>query len=264
MTQLSNTFQGGTDGVAITTGNSGGASGNAFNNVIAQGSVVYDDDIIINDSITALLTSATGQTNFFEWTSSWAGASEVWVRLEGRFSDATPTNNITILNFRESNETTVGCDVRLTPSGTIQLRAPLTARYTSTTVLTDNQPFRLEVHVVSSATVGHIEARLFVGANVNGTTPDDPFGSPSDNWDTGDGTVGGIAVGITSDPGASGEAMTIDSIAISDVGWLGPSSSPPPADLTMYVGVLNRLGTPPPVPTSGFGVGAFGTAPFGQ
>jgi len=229
VTVLANSFEGGGDGTTLTTGNTGGASGNAFDLVNASGGREFDTGITINDAVSALLTGGVTESPFLRWDStSWPGASEVWFRMYFRASDPTPATNMVIAAFKEANGSTTGCDVRLTTEGRIQLRAPFTERYLSTYAMSANTPVRLEVHVVSSATVGRIEARLFYGANLNGATPDESFGSASTNWDTGDGTVAAVNFGCCTSPGQAGYTITIDGVALSDEGWIGPEDYEPP------------------------------------
>ena len=134
------------------------------------------------------------------------------------------------MSFFEANGTTVGCDVRLTSLGEIQLRAPFAERYLSTTVIGNDEKFRLEVHVLSGGTgVGKIEARLYVGADLNSATPTESFGNFTDTWDTGDGTIGGWAFGAMASSGTSGLTMRADNVGFSDEGWIGSSSPGPTA-----------------------------------
>jgi hypothetical protein len=240
VTALENSFEGGSDSTSITAGNSGGDSGDAFDSVNASGSLEYDTDITINDSVTGLLTAGTTQSPFVRWDgTSWSQPSEAWARMYFQVSDATPTSNFTIIAFKEANTTTTGCDVRLTTDGKIQLRAPFTTRYESTYTVSGDTPVRLEVHVISHASTGHIEARLFYGANLNGTTPDETFGGTVDEWDTGDGTIGAVNFGCVSTPAQAGFTMSVDGIGLSDADWLGPENYTPPTPPTTeitYVG----------------------------
>jgi len=255
MAVLSNSFEGGTEGANITVANSGGGNGNAFDGVAFDNFTEYDNAFAAHGSQSGLL-AASANAPAPVWNTSWPGSTTVWTRAYMRFTDATPAASTVIHEVRELNGTTVGCDVRLTTTGTIQLRAPATLRYTSSTVITDNSWFRIELQVDSSATVGHIQCRLFVGANVNGTTADESFGSAVDNWDTGDGTVGGWRTGWGTTSTAN---MWIDEVSMSDVGWLGPYVAP--GGTPRYVGVLNVFGV---LAAAAFGLGAFGTIPFGQ
>lgn len=263
MPTLLNNFEGQADGVAHTEANSGGGSGNKFDNIATGAAAEYDAGIVLEGARSLLIQAGAAQTYHMSWNgTSWAGASEIWARLEGQLS-ALPTSNMTIMTIREANGTTTGCDVRISTTGQIQLRAPATVRFTSTTALVAGQKFRLEVHVLSSATVGHIEARLWVGANKDSDDIGDgeAFGTWASNYDTGDGTVGGIAFGVASAPGAALN-MTVDAVGLTDVDWLGSSAppAPPPVTLAAYWGIFNRIGAPTPPPT---GVG-LGSAPLGS
>lgn len=262
MTTISNSFEGGTNATAITTGNSGGASGAGFDMVNASGTIAYTSTSPLTDDMSALLTAGATQSPFLRWDStSWPGASEVWFRGYFEVSDATPTSNFVLVSFKESDGSTTGCDVRLTTAGKIQLRAPSTERYLSTYTVAANTPFRLEVHVVSSASVGRIEARLFYGANLNGTTPDEAFGSSSTNWDTGNGTVAAVNFGCCTTPGQDGYTLKLDGVALADDDWLGPESfTPPPSGANIIVSNSFEGGTDGAALTTGNSGGASGDA----
>jgi len=76
---------------------------------------------------------------------------------------------------------------------------------------------------VHSATVGRLEARLFHGANLHGTTPDESFGAPSTNWNTG-ANSDEVRYGVLANPGASGAVARFDALEIDDVAWVGPAT----------------------------------------
>ncbi len=228
MAELGEDFEGESDGTAMSLANT------SFDFLSGSGTLEFDTGVTLNGNPTGLFAATTGQFPYGLWNStagsggSWAGATEVWSRMYFRVS-ALPSNNTVIHQFREwgtagSADGTTGCDVRLTSAGKIQLRAPTTARFTSTTTISTDTWYRLEVHVLSNASTGHIEARLYTGANLDGATIDETIGTWSNNYDTGDGTVGGQLSGVGSNPGSTIN-MSVKHIGISDVGWLGSAST---------------------------------------
>ena len=172
MATLGNTFEGGSDGVAITTGNSGTTSGDAFNGV--SNAPTFESTGPIHGTISMLCDGDAA--DYVVWNSSMpASMSEGWFRMYFTVS-ALPSSTAPIMVFRKSGGgvTDQGCDVRITNTGTLQLRddSEIT-QFTMSTPISTGVQHRLEVHVISSATVGRIEAHLFRGANVDGSTPDD-------------------------------------------------------------------------------------------
>lgn len=237
MTRLQNIFEGGTDGVAISNANSGGASGDALDTFFTPsgGTIVYDDAQSAQGGLSALCNAASGANALMEWNSSWHSDTEVWHRMYFRFDNVSLTNHLTIAQLRSSDSPVA--EVQLRNTNVIGLRdAALTLRYSSATSIAADTWYRLEWHVVHNASTGHMEARLFYGANLHGTTPDESFGSPSANWNTGSGSDE-VSQGIAGNPGASGATMWLDGIAIDDVAWIGPASATYPAAVEGLAGV---------------------------
>jgi hypothetical protein len=263
MAQLLNSFENGlADGTAITAANSDdGTAGDAFDFVTAS-VVVADTDITLHGARTALI-STSAASGLLYWDPA-SPASEIWVRMYFRLADATPAAALTILDANGSDTATAAFDVRVTTGGNLNIRIPSTSRHTSTTTLTDNTWYRLEVHAVgvdAATDTTAVDARLFYGANLEGSTPDESFGNTTAYGTAGTvGTFGRITFGVIS---SSTTTMSLDSLGYSDVTWLGSTDPPaPPAAALAYWGIRAGLGTFA-TPTEGFGLGAFGTIPFG-
>jgi hypothetical protein len=222
MTRLGNTFEGGSDGVAISPANSGGASGNALNAVSTLGasSVVYDNAQSAEGGMSALMNAASGEFAYIEWEASWQSETEVWYRMYFRFDNVSLTNHTAILAAISAEG--VVCEVQLRNNNVLGIRdSALTLRFSSSTSIAADTWYRLEWHVVHSTTVGHFEARLFHGANLHGTTPDETFGNLTNNYNTG-ASSDEVRAGLNSNPGASGATMWVDALAIDDTAWIGP------------------------------------------
>jgi hypothetical protein len=73
VTLLTNNFEGGSNGSTITTGNSGGASGNAWDTITIGTSAVdvYDNSQAAHGSLSCKLsTAATSVSVYNAWTTS--------------------------------------------------------------------------------------------------------------------------------------------------------------------------------------------------
>ena len=84
---LANTFEGATNGTAITTQNSGGASGNALNQVkCTSGTITYSTASAAHGQVSALLSPTTGLC-YVGWNStSIAPATAAYGRAYVKFS----------------------------------------------------------------------------------------------------------------------------------------------------------------------------------
>jgi len=85
MARYSNSFEGGTDGAAVTAANSGGSSGSAFGAVSATGStsVVYDNDHAAHGGLAAKVSPASDGLASVYWTTTGSGhvAARVYIYL---------------------------------------------------------------------------------------------------------------------------------------------------------------------------------------
>ena len=222
MAELLNSFEGGSDAVAITTANSGGSSGDAFDVVTSTGSATanFETSQSAHGSLSGEFAVATTENAHVEWdATSWQAETEVWSRFYIRLTDATPASNFVVCRFENAN--TMAAEVQLRTGGTLALRDSLfTLRYETTATLSDNTWYRVEVHVVHSATVGHLELRLF--ADIDSTTATETIGNLTDNWDT-EAQSDSVRYGIGSNPGQTVTGY-LDDIGVSDVDWMGPAA----------------------------------------
>src|SRR5436190_21171956 len=87
---LSNSAEGGTNGTAVTTGNSGGGSGDAFNTSTGvNGTRVFDNTQSAHGSLSYKLINAVNTTNILAWTGISLAGTEVWWRVYVRFPSFT-------------------------------------------------------------------------------------------------------------------------------------------------------------------------------
>src|SRR5215467_10547633 len=83
MTSLVNSAEGGTNGTTVSTGNSGGASGNAFDALLTtNATVAYDNAHAHSGALSVKFATAGTAANWaVEWTTSMGTLSQVWFRL---------------------------------------------------------------------------------------------------------------------------------------------------------------------------------------
>lgn len=207
MAAANNTFEGGTNTTTITTGNSGGGSGNAFDVVnIGSGSgVTFDNTHAHTSSLAGKMASGTGNGATVRWSTTIGSQTQVWGR-QYIYITANPSADLSIF----SN----GFDLYVTSTGKVKLVGIATA--TSTNSLTLNQWNRIE-HRYNAAVSGTFEAQLFV-TDPDATSPTETIAST--------GNYSGISVS-TYDfgvfrTGTSG-TMWIDDININTTAYPGPA-----------------------------------------
>jgi hypothetical protein len=233
---LSNSFENttatGDDGDPITIASSDdGGAGDPFRFV--SGDVQFDTGIVIVGTRSALLSApVAGNTALFDWDVP-TPVDEIWIRHFIQVNDATPTSDFVILDVNSSNRTSAAMDIRLRSTGKLRFRIPSSIVYSdSTYTLVDATKIRLETHIKAlTATTVAAEARLFYGANLQGITPDETFGDIATDFTAGDGLFGRVTFGIISTTGQAGYEMTLDDVAVSIDGWLGPSVPPVPVNV---------------------------------
>jgi len=219
MTVLANTAEGGSNGTTVTTGNSGGSSGDAWSAVDIQSGVTgtFSSTTAAHGSLSySVDVAASGNTGYFAWTGLSAGT--LFVRAYVNIA-ANPPANMNIL--RVLNGTTAIATVRINSTGKIGcLRSTGTLWGTSTNSIPLGAWFRIEI--MADAVGGEMEVRLYLSDENSSTATEtlSVFGS------LGFSTGTALRCGVVSNVGASdAEILYLDNISISDVDWIGPTSS---------------------------------------
>lgn len=154
-----NTFEGGTDGSAITTGNSGGASGDAVDQV--TGTVVYDDDVApYRGAMNARCTIAGFGTSWVKFgTPDGVSSAPYYARIRVRVP---ALGDVTVFQIIDGSSNSCG-QWRVLSTGQVQLRSGLAAAAgTSTFAASAGQWIDLgAAKLVHSTSVGQIEARIY-------------------------------------------------------------------------------------------------------
>ena len=81
MTQLTNNFEGGTDGVAISAANSGGTSGNAFDSITGSGIGEFETATSGQGSVCCRYNANTFPSIYFVWSSGLGTLTDHYGRL---------------------------------------------------------------------------------------------------------------------------------------------------------------------------------------
>lgn len=103
---LSNTFAGGTNGTQITTGNSGGTSGNAFSSVTASSIITYANTLGTSEASGSGFAMSIAQTGTYAATfAAWTGLGSLTGRTYARlyfYMPAAPNAHMSIATFLSS------------------------------------------------------------------------------------------------------------------------------------------------------------------
>lgn len=222
MTRLQNTFEGhATSGIAITTGNSGGASGDAFDATsVGAGSFLESAATGVVDGIRSMrINAAAAEVAYASWLTSMGTKTEIWGRAYVALL-ALPTGSARM--FTALNATTRGASLQIGTTGKIALvDAGNTVQATTTAALNVGGISRVEWHMVFNATTGLIEVKLFLT---------DPAGASPDETKTTAATLatGAQATAYRFGRAESGAAATgdywMDAIAIDDTAYIGAYS----------------------------------------
>jgi hypothetical protein len=215
----SNTFEGGTDGTSITLGNSGGASGDAWDGITAQ-LPVYDDAYPISGlgGLTASVSTTTSAGVWLTWNVP--GTTVGWLRGYYRFS-ALPGLSWRIMLGNDTGGGGVQFSVYLMASGKFRLlQADDTQLFQTVTPIAAGDSVRIEVGV--DFVNDTAELRVFYGANLHSTTPSETSGPVAAVFDGAD--VDEVRFGLTTGQ-ANVPNFSMDDLAFSNLDWVGPSGT---------------------------------------
>ncbi len=221
---LSNSAEGGTNGVQVTTGNSGGASGDAFDLVDGAGSgqTTTFDTTAAHASLSYKIVSATspGVTRL-GWTTVIGTYTEIFGRCYTYQTVNGGTNNT--IFFADLSGTGT-CAWIANFAGVIRV-ADTVGNNTGAVAITLNTWVRVEFHIVMSATVGLVEAKLF--NTPESLTPDETITRSSANTRA---SANGAYWGYDGQEGAS-QTFYLDDMTLNATGYPGPYSAPRPLNV---------------------------------
>jgi fibronectin type 3 domain-containing protein len=215
---LSNSFEGGSNGTAISSSNSNGASGSRFNTVSCSGGALnYTSTTAANGSLSAAFTPSTSAC-YLQWSNASTGTSttsygRVYVRLTGSSSTAQ-----TLLKLADSSGTRDAQLVLSTSGAVVVYDANNTKQYTFSNSLVGQGWVRVEWSLTNSTTAGSLTVTLYNG---NSTTP--IATQTVNNINTG-ASFGNLQVGSVTSTSAALKPFNIDDVGYGTAGPLGPAS----------------------------------------
>lgn len=223
-TTLTNGLEGITpSGTTVTSGNSGGASGSAFDVVqVGSGTTVASDSAHPAHGILGLkiATGATSTTAYVAWTTSMGTKTTTFKRAYLYFT-AAPAANVRVLNF--VGAATSRGNVLATTAGKMIFTNAAGGTVLTSAAFPLNAVFRLEVKFTGDASAGQWEYKIWNSPDSNGT-PDDTQTSAA-NLNTG-GTTDTYRFGVGTALANAGPYW-MDDVGLSDTAYLGPAAMGP-------------------------------------
>jgi hypothetical protein len=215
---LTNNLEGGTDGTTITTVNSGGASGNAFDNVVigTGATATYSATHAAHGGLgLAVSTGSTAATALCRWDSSLG----VQTTLYGRtylYVTGAPSSSDSVIEFQNASASRGGIQITTGLQWLVQ-DAAFATLYTSTHIIPIGQWVRVEWEIVFSATAGQAIVNYY--ESFDSTTPTETFtSSTTQNFGAGcDTMIFGWSTAHSNQP-----LLYFDDLGVSTVGFLGP------------------------------------------
>lgn len=221
MPSLNWTAEGGAENVTLTAGNSGGASGDAWDTVVTGTNATqqYKADVVLNGK--RCITQFTGANSvmcYAQWTAKiaarWpAGMTTNYGRCYLRFS-AIPAVDTTFVEMSDAAGTTNRANIRVRSTGALRLRNAANGTVTTTaTILSVNTVYRVEWRVDGSVT-GDYTLALFLGESAT------PLETLSGTGNFG-GVIGTYRFGFVANV-ANSIQYWLDGMNVNDVGLPGP------------------------------------------
>ncbi len=217
-----NTAEGSSSGTTVTTGNSGGASGNAWNSVSigASATLIYDNAHAAHGALAyKQASSSAGATTFLRWTTAFGTQTTFY----GRFYVYMTANPSTLSQIFGSSNAVNSVKLKVNTTGTLTATAnnDATTLFTTTNTLVLNAWNRIEFTITLSASVGTGKVILYPQDSITPTE--------TQTWS---GANNGEATATTytfNSPSGNTQTWWMDSLALSTDGYLGPDNS----ELTM-------------------------------
>jgi len=221
MILVSNSFNGGTSSVDITSANSGEPSGTAFSSVATSLATLKYSTIVRTDGGTlsaAHVSSADNGVSLYKYTGLIATADTLYVRLYIYVTTFPPSGRITLLFFQGS--TGQGGMIALESTGQIKVYDKTGTLFnTSSMALSSASWYRLEVKHLQHASAGTLDCHIY--SSYEGTTIAETVSGTAMNNHSGVinelhiGSVVYFGVGSTYN-------FNTDDVAVGTNEWIGP------------------------------------------
>lgn len=232
MTQLRNNFQGLASGTTLTTGNSGGASGDAFDVVVAPptgGTLAASNTAPLMHAPVYMVvqTTTTAGNPTFQWSTSMGTQTQIWGRVYFN-AGALPAGNNRIINFMSG--ATQCCSIALMTTGQLSLRDAASVDTTTTATLSVNTWYRIEFRFQFSTTTGNASLSLY--ASPDSTTATETISTTNQNYGAANATLyqfGQIGSSTTRGP------WRFADVAIDNTAAIGPTLIMPDVAQARYI-----------------------------
>lgn len=223
---IRNNFDGGTNGTGMTTGNTGGSSGDAFSAV--EAAAIFSNEQKKSGTL-SMKPSSAAVSSYGRWA---VGEKNIAVRMYV-YMTAAHSADYNLLQFRSDTTTNIA-SVRMTGASNLRLylHGSSSNAWTSTATFPLNQWVRVEVYIKMGTTTSNGEARIayYLG---DSTTAVQDSGALTGLNVRGDLTnTGHVFIGKTGS-GAYGGNFYLDSVALnagtdfpSGSGLIGPDLAP--------------------------------------
>lgn len=170
---ISSTFETGVNGNTIATGDAGSPTAwNVVNVGTGTGAYIRYDNAQKYETLAAKIYagSPSGGNNYVGWTTAFGTQTDHYGRMYLYNTGGWQSDGLMYAMLTGGISTAL----IVRASGMIEIRDSPNAQVGITTVaLATNAWNRLEWHIVCSATVGSFQLKTFIGANADGTTPDE-------------------------------------------------------------------------------------------
>lgn len=218
---LTNSFEGGTNAVTITSSNSGGSSGNAFNTVTVNGTpIAFSNVEAAHGSLSAKFVTTTATLNAIQWNLS-PLISRYYFRAYFFFSANPVSSSILIAFFYASSGAAAVGYVQLNTTGTLTFGTFGNANiFTTTSAIPLNQWFRLEGFVTGSRSKGQVSLSLFNPQDAQ-VPIETHTSTPTQNT-----VAAPYRVEFGETASVANLTFWFDDIGVSSLGYLGPVSFP--------------------------------------
>jgi hypothetical protein len=213
------TFEGGTNGAAVTSGNTNFASVTGSTLTFASTPTAPQGTLSLS------VVAAAAATVYGQSTVTVTG---VFYRRVYVYPPATVTGTFDMVATRGSNSPRNR--LRLNTNRTVSLLNGTAVVWTSTTALPAGQWSRIEFRVDNTA--GQQQARLYIGANPHTATVTEDSGDRTYNQ----GTIDTIRLGQLNSATTGSTTIFFDAVADDDAAWPGPITTAPAALTATFTG----------------------------
>jgi hypothetical protein len=220
---LSNSFEGGTDGVALSTANTGGTSGDAANSVTNPTIMTFSNLHAAHGTLSMrILQTATPASTRCDWTAIGSLTTNVWFRMYV-YLPASPASGAPVLMGIRDSATALCAELNITTGRLIRINTAggAVGALDGTVALPLAGWCRIEFRCLANATTGEFEWRLY--NTLDSTTPDETKSATGLNTLA---NIDGFRWGQVTNPVANFETFH-DDVAVSPNGWIGPAGGTP-------------------------------------